>query len=74
MADTCILGPERTSHVVTRPQTPRLVLYRQGEELWCRTEGEFEVNEVPAAGRARVLPPARIRGEAFSLGVEAVLR
>ena len=70
MADTCILGPERSSHVVTRPETPRVVLYRQGEELWCRSEADFDVDDSPASGRARVQPPARIRGEEFSLGLE----
>lgn len=74
MADTCILGPERSSHVVTRPGGAGLVLYRQGDELWCRAEAEFEVNDNPASGRARIRPPATIRGEEFSLGVEAVLR
>jgi hypothetical protein len=59
---------------VTRPGGAGLVLYRQGDELWCRAEAEFEVNDNPASGRARIRPPATIRGEEFSLGVEAVLR
>ena len=37
MADTCILGPKRHSHVVCRDWTREVMLYRDADELYCRT-------------------------------------
>ena len=70
MAETCIVGPKTGSHVVAADWTRELVLYRLGDELWCRTAGEFEVDGQPVRDRARIAFSSRIRGEGFSLALE----
>jgi hypothetical protein len=70
MAETLIVGPKTGSHVVAPGWTREVVVYRQGEELWCRTPGGFEVDGQSCQDRARVTLSSRVRGEGFSLALE----
>ncbi len=70
MAETLIVGANSGSHVVAPGWTREVVFYRQGEELWCRTAGGFEVDGQACHDRARVTLSSRIRGEGFSLALE----
>jgi hypothetical protein len=72
MADSCILGPKRNCHVVCRNWTREVVLYRDGEELYCRTGGTFEVDGVARQDRGRITTNSRIEGDGFSFNLEAV--
>ena len=51
MADACVLGPKPHSHVVCRDWTREVILYRRGQELYCRTDGPFEIDGVACSGR-----------------------
>jgi hypothetical protein len=72
MADSCILGPKRHCHVVCRNWTREVILYRDGEELYCRTGGMFEIDGVARQGRGRITTNSRIQGDGFSFNLEAI--
>lgn len=72
MADSCILGPSRYSHVLCRDWPCEVMLYRHDEELYCRTTGAFEIDGVPHKGRGRITRNSRIVGEGFSLSLEEI--
>jgi tetratricopeptide (TPR) repeat protein len=72
MSDTCIIGPTAASHVVARGWNRDVVLYRQGDELWCRTAGDFSIDDVACHDRGRLTLSSRIKGDGFSLALEPV--
>ena len=72
MAESLVLGPEPTSHVVCPNWSGRLVLFRQEGQLCCRSEGEFEVDGVTRRNRGSLTTDSRIQGEDFSLSLESV--
>jgi hypothetical protein len=70
MAETCILGPDAHSHVRCRFWSRNLVLFRDVNELYCRTAGSFQVDGSPCQSRGRLTSESRIEGEDFSLSFE----
>lgn len=72
MADACILGPKRHSHVVCRNWTREVIVYRDGEGLFCRTPGEFTIDGRPCQGRGRISRTSRIEGDGFRLNLEPI--
>ena len=72
MADSCILGPKPHSHVVCRNWTREVILYRDGQELYCRTSGLWEIDGVGCEGRGRITTSSRVQGEDFSFNLEAI--
>jgi len=72
MADTCVLGPKPHSHVVCRDWPREVILYRQEGELFCRTEGTFEIDGLHHHQRGRIHRNARVVGEDFSFSLEAI--
>lgn len=72
MADACILGPASSNHVVCRNWTKDVVIFRQGNELFCRTEGKLIVDGREQQGRAQLTSSSHIEGEGFSLSLEPV--
>ena len=72
MADTCILGPKPHSHVVCREWKSEVILYRSGQELFCRAAGAFEIDGVVCKGRGRIARNSRIVGDGFSFNLETV--
>lgn len=70
MADTCILGPKRQSHVVCHNWLQEVVLYRDADAFYCRTKGELEIDGVMHDGRGRITRNSRIQGEGFSFNLE----
>ena len=72
MAESLVLGPQETSHIVC-PRWPfDLVLFRQGEELWCRGAGELVIDGKPCDGEGRLTLDSHVSGDYFSLSLEAV--
>jgi hypothetical protein len=69
MADSCVLGPKRHCHVVCRNWPREVILYRDGEELWCRGGG-LMIDGVACEGRGRISKNSRIKGEGFSFSLE----
>ena len=72
MADTCILGPKRHGHVVCRNWTREVILYRETDALYCRSDGTFEIDGVARAGHGPITRNSRVEGEGFSFNLEAI--
>lgn len=70
MADSCILGPRKHSHIRCRDWEHDLILFRQQGELGCRAQQPLTVNGEQVAGPATIPPGSRIEGEDFALSVE----
>jgi hypothetical protein len=69
MADTCVLGQSSQTHVQVAGASGQAVLYRQGDTLWCRGDGEILVDGQACQGRGPLRLPSRaVIGElSFSL-------
>ncbi|MBW3598567.1 MAG: hypothetical protein KY475_15010 [Planctomycetes bacterium] len=72
MAESCVLGPHIRNHVVCRDWPNELVLFRQGDELWCRTMQQVEIDGRLCDGQSRLQSDSRIVGETFSVTLEEV--
>jgi hypothetical protein len=71
-AETCVLGPRSTSHVVCRDWPHEVVLHRVRSMLHCWAHGKFRVNQTNYHQQAPLSLPAQIVGEGFSLSLEGV--
>jgi len=72
MAEACILGPKPHCHVVCRDWPAEVILYRQADELYCRTAGALEIDGVNYKEWGPVTRNSRIAGDGFSLSLEAI--
>ncbi len=72
LAETCVLGPQATSHVVCRRWTREIVLHRDGKQLFCRGPREMLIDDEPVAGRGLVNLNSRVTGDDFSFSLEGV--
>ena len=70
MADTCVLGPGWQSHVVCRRWPGDVVLFRHGEQLLCRADGEFTIDGQSCRGKGELRGEARVEAEEFSFSLE----
>jgi tetratricopeptide (TPR) repeat protein len=73
LSDTCVLGPGPQSHVTCPHWDTTVVLYRQSEELWCRTDGALEIDGRAVGQRGALPEKAKVRGETFSFSLEPVV-
>lgn len=73
MAESCVLGPNTQNHVVCGGWSRELLLYRQGDELFCRRAGRFQVDGQPADDSGRLTFKSQISGEDFSLSIESLV-
>ena len=72
MADTCILGPKPTSHVVCRKWPGEVVLYRHEGNLFCRGPGELEIDGRQYGQKGPISRDSRISGEHFAICLEKI--
>ncbi|MBN2477421.1 MAG: FHA domain-containing protein [Pirellulales bacterium] len=72
MADSCVLGPKSSSHVVCREWDEEVILYRHDEQLYCRTKAALTIDGVRYQGRGRITVNSHIEGEGFSLSLEGI--
>jgi hypothetical protein len=72
MADSCILGPHPSSHVVCPDWPQEVVVYRHDDELFCRTAGSWQIDGVRCKDRGRLTRNSRVEGEGFSLRLEEI--
>jgi hypothetical protein len=72
MAESCVLGPKWQDHVVCRQWEHDVVLYRQGDELFCRSMEQITVDGVVMEGRGKLEPNSRVEGESLSFSLELV--
>ncbi len=71
-ADSIVLGPNPTSHVIVRDTPNDLIVYR-GEKRWMfRTSGPFEIDGRRVNEPVPIEPGSRVSGRDFSLSLESV--
>jgi len=71
-AESCVMGPSNKCHVVCPSWPHELVLFRQGEELYCRGPGSFEIDGKSQQERGGVSLHSRIAGDGFSVSLETI--
>jgi hypothetical protein len=72
MADSCILGPAFSSHVVCREWPGELVMFRREGELHARVPGRFEIDGVLHEGQGPLTRRSHITGSGFSVTLEEI--
>ena len=72
MADTCVLGPSPTDHVVCRAWPHDVVLYRQHGGLYCSSATPLEVDGTRYENRAPLNLQSHVSGEGFSFSLEEI--
>jgi uncharacterized protein YoaH (UPF0181 family) len=72
MADSCVLGPNRHCHVRCREWERDVVVFRQGERLFCRASEPVAMNGVAASGENEIQSGVRVEGEHFAFTWEVV--
>ena len=70
MAETCIVGGSGQAHIPAPALREPVVLYRQGDALWCRATGGFEVDGRTCAARAALTLQSSVLGDGFSFSLE----
>ena len=70
MAETCIVGASKQAHVHSPGLDAPIVLYRQGDALWCRAPGPIEVDGRACAARAPLTLQSSVLGEGYSFSLE----
>lgn len=70
MAETCIVGGKGPAHIPTPAINDPVVLYRQGNALWCRAPGSFDVDGRTCAARAPLTMQSSVLGDGFSFSLE----
>jgi hypothetical protein len=72
MAESCVLGPGKGSHVVCPDWHHEVVLFGQQDALCVRTQGKFEVDGSEHEGQAQLAAGSHVAGDEFSLSLEEV--
>ncbi|QDT94781.1 FHA domain-containing protein [Gimesia aquarii] len=62
MADTCLLGSSSENHVVCDRWPGSVILYRQGDQILCRSKLKIHVNQVSASEGAVLTPGSVVSG------------
>ncbi|HWB12468.1 MAG TPA: FHA domain-containing protein [Pirellulales bacterium] len=73
LAESCVLGPSAQSHVVCGDWSRELILYRQGDDLFGRRTGPFQVDGQPVVDYGKLTLKSHLSGEDFSLSVESLV-
>ncbi|MCA9240938.1 MAG: hypothetical protein KDA37_12095, partial [Planctomycetales bacterium] len=72
MAESCVLGAKRHSHVNCPGWRHDVILFRQEDGLQVRSSGELSVDGQTVSGAARIIDGSRIEGQDFTMGIELV--
>jgi len=72
MADTCILGPRPQSHIVCRDWQQEVILFKQDNELFCRTQGQLQIDGCSRRDRSRLAHNSQVVGDGFSFSLESL--
>lgn len=73
MAESCVLGPAWHNHVVCRPWQRDVVLFRQQNQLLCRSKAGLMVAGEAHLGSLPLNPGVRVEGEDLAFSVEAAV-
>ncbi len=72
MADSCVLGPNRHCHVRCPDWRQDVVVYRQNDGVYCRSDRPLVVDGTEASGASEIQSGQRVEGEEFSFTWETV--
>jgi hypothetical protein len=72
MADSCVLGPSKHSHVRCKNWERDIVVYRQNEQVFCRADEPLSIDGVQATGEQDIATGVRVEGEEFSFTWETI--
>ncbi len=72
MAESCVLGPNRHSHIYCGHWQHDVILHGQSDSLRCHTLGTFQVDGHAYDAQAPVTYDSQIEGDDFSLRLEAI--
>ena len=72
LADSCVIGPTRSCHVVARQMSAEAVLFEQENQLLFRAAGPITIDDVEYEKQGPVTEQSRISGEDFSLSLEGI--
>jgi hypothetical protein len=73
MSDTCVIGSSAQTHVQVPDVAAQLVIYRQGEGLYCRGNGLLEIDGLTHDGRGPLRWTSRIIAGDVSLTLEPLI-
>lgn len=73
LAESCILGPSAQSHIVCGDWSQELIVYRQGDDLFCRRPGQFTVDGRLVVDSSQLTFNSQVSGEDFSFSVESLV-
>ncbi|HVX14604.1 MAG TPA: hypothetical protein VHC22_25680 [Pirellulales bacterium] len=73
MAESCVLGPSAQHHVACGDWSRELILYRQGDDLYCRRGGLFQIDGQKVADNGKLTLKSQVSGEDFSLSIEGLV-
>jgi hypothetical protein len=71
MDETCLLGPTSENHIKCSSWTDSVLLYRRGDELWCRSRQEIAIDDRPVAGGGALKVGSVVTGSDFRFRIEA---
>lgn len=72
MDQVCLLGSGGDAHVPCADWTETVILFRRGRQMWCRSEGNIDIDGHPAVGGACLSNGSVVSGEGWRFRVEAV--
>ncbi len=72
MAESCVLGPQRQSHIVCRTWRGDVILYRQTEDLFCRGSEALEIDGKLIEGRGQIGWNSNVAGTDFAMKLERI--
>ena len=70
MAESCVLGPKVNSHIVCPDWPSEIVLFRQGDTLFCRSSAEMIIDGQRVGQRGELTLASQVSGEDFSFTLE----
>jgi len=72
MADSCLLGASGENHVICHKWPGTVILYRQGDQVLCRSKLEIFANQEPASKGAVLTPGSLVSGPELRFRWEVV--
>lgn len=72
MDETCLLGPGRENHVRCLEWDESVLLFRRGQDIWCKSRAEICVDGRPVRGSAALTAGSIVSGVDFRFRIEPV--
>ncbi|MBM4000901.1 MAG: FHA domain-containing protein [Planctomycetes bacterium] len=70
MAESCVLGPRKSNHVLCREWAKDVILFQRDGRLYCRASEPIEIDGNLFDGRGEITRRSRIVGGDFTLSTE----